>query len=90
MKNEQTNDDFGLHLDFLDRIGEELEICPLNEQQENQVKNQVVKQKLRQMDRDLKQKNTLTTRTIFKKNNRIIGVRAKKLTDKKKINQNSN
>ena len=32
MKNEQTNDDFGLHLDFLDRIGEELEICPLNEQ----------------------------------------------------------
>jgi hypothetical protein len=33
----------------------------------------------------------LTTRTIFKKNNRIISVRSKKVTDKKnKINQNFN
>ena len=43
------------------------------------------------MDRDLKKKNTLTTRTIFKKSNRIIGVRSMKVTDKKvKINQNLN
>ena len=91
MKNEQNNDDLGLHLDFLDRIEDELEHNPLNEEQKNQVKNQVVKNKLRQMDRDLKKKNTLTTRTIFKKNNRLIGVRAKKVTDKNsKINQNSN
>jgi hypothetical protein len=39
MKNEQNNDDIGLHLDFLDRIGDELDINPLNEEQKNQVKN---------------------------------------------------
>jgi hypothetical protein len=91
MKNEQNNDDIGLHLDFLDRIGEELEINPLNEEQKNQVKNSVVRDKLRKLDRDLKKKNTLTTRTIFKKNNRMISVRSKKVTDMKyKINQNLN
>ena len=91
MKNEQNNDDIGLHLDFLDRIGEELEINPLNEEQKNQVKNSVVRDKLRKLDRDLKKKNTLTTRTIFKKNNRMISVRSKKVTDmKNKINQNLN
>lgn len=91
MKNEQNNDDIGLHLDFLDRIGEELEINPLNEEQKNQVKNSVVRDKLRKIDRDLKKKNTLTTRTIFKKNNRMISVRSKKVTDmKNKINQNLN
>ena len=47
MKNEQNNDDIGLHLDFLDRIENELSNNPLNEEQKNQVKNQVVKNKLR-------------------------------------------
>jgi hypothetical protein len=32
MKNDHKYDDIGLHLDFLDRIGEELEISPLNEE----------------------------------------------------------
>lgn len=39
MKNEQNNDEIGLHLDFLDNIESELELNPLNEEQKNQVKN---------------------------------------------------
>ena len=34
MKNDH-NDDIGLHLDFLDRIEDELENNPLNEEQKN-------------------------------------------------------
>lgn len=39
MKNEQNNDEIGLHLDFLDNIEAELELNPLNEEQKNQVQN---------------------------------------------------
>ena len=47
MKNEQNNDDIGLHLDFMEGIEDELVNNPLNEEQKNHVKNQVVKSKLR-------------------------------------------
>ena len=56
MKNEQNNDDIGLHLDFLDRIGEELEINPLNEEQKNQVKNSVVRDSCESLTEILKRK----------------------------------